>query len=102
MNFDSDQAGYVRQEERSRLAKAGQLFGKSLILDQKCTADVVASDNVEVCLLALQFLIENNEPFRKTIEGSPLNAERDSKKSMTAAQIVPKYGFFGLPPPVYF
>ena len=76
--------------------KPGQLFGEiSLILDQKCTADVVASDNVEVFVFTkelFQFLIENNEPFRKPLKRSPLNAEPRQQKIDDRGADRTKYG----------
>ena len=52
-------------------------------LDQKCTADVVASEDVEAFVFnreLFKFLIENNEPFRKTIEEIAIERRADTAK----------------------
>ena len=74
---------FGKKKEVAKL-EPGQLFGEiSLILDQKCTADVVASDDVEAFVFnrdLFKFLIENNEPFRKTIEEIAIERRADTAK----------------------
>ena len=74
---------FGKKEEVAKL-DAGHLFGEiSLILDQKCTADVVASEDVEAFVFSKElfnFLIEQNEPFRKTIEEIAIERRAETAK----------------------
>lgn len=74
---------FGKKQEVAQL-DAGHLFGEiSLILDQKCTADVVASEDVEAFVFnkeLFNFLIEQNEPFRKTIEEIAIERRAETAK----------------------
>ena len=76
--------GLFGKKKEVATLQPGHLFGEiSLILDQKCTADVVASEDVEAFVFnrdLFKFLIENNEPFRKTIEEIAIERRADTAK----------------------
>ena len=76
--------GFFSKNKVVATLETGQLFGEiSLILDQNCTANVVADEDVEAFVFnreLFKFLIENNAPFRRTIEDIAIERRADTAK----------------------
>ena len=97
--------GMFGKKKKSPAKAWSALWGISLILDQKCTADVVASDNVEHFLHEELFNpLLRTMSHLKTIEEIAIERRAETAKKIDdRGADRTKYGLlFGLPPPVYF